>query len=250
MRVVITFLIISIAAMADPSQRPDNGPFGELTVLEVASEVEVNKFIQEVSDIVQGSRTEPGNIAWYVQQSDSDKKKFIFYTRWKNGLAFDEHFKLIQAYLDKTKPYTTADVTFYKPVDVLPGEDNRELLLGGWKLVSFTIDPKGEKIQFCGKEGKSTGILQYERTGFMSAAINCQPMDPDAPAKDYQGMLFYSGKFDVKGNSVLHHISNSSSPTLIGQTFTRTIQKIDNQSLVLGGTFGKDGKEFEIYWTK
>ena len=52
-----------------------------------------DQFMNEFKKIVQPSLSEPGNIAWFVQQSDEDPTNIVFYTRWINEDALHFHLK-------------------------------------------------------------------------------------------------------------------------------------------------------------
>lgn len=64
------------------------------------------KFMTALNKIVKPSIAEPGNIAWYVQQSVSDPTNIVFYTRWRNEEALQTHLKSqpLVDYISETAP--------------------------------------------------------------------------------------------------------------------------------------------------
>ncbi len=115
-------------------------------------------------------------------------------------------------------------------------------LLGGWKLTQFLIG----STPFCkGAYGK----LIYEKTGYVSVAINCPGIvTTQDPAFDYHGSLFYSGRFHLQGSAIIHRISNSNVPNLIGKNVARTIESLSTHALVLTGNLGD--KSLRIEWKR
>jgi hypothetical protein len=120
-------------------------------------------------------------------------------------------------------------------------------LFGKWELTKFlVISADGQAVEFC--EG-AYGNLIYDAKGGMSVGINCGSVVPkEAPAYEYGGMLFYSGTFKIKGNAVVHLISNSTTASLIGKTVTREVESLTKNSLVLVGKLGV--KSLRIEWKK
>lgn len=121
-------------------------------------------------------------------------------------------------------------------------------LYGSWALQDFTLTRAGHIQAFC--EG-AHGTLTYERTGYVSVAINCPANYPQpAPADVSGGMLFYAGTFQVVGDSVHHHIENSNRADLMGSTLIRRLERLTTRRLVLTGRLGASGDELFISWTK
>lgn len=124
---------------------------------------------------------------------------------------------------------------------------NQSKLYGGWQLTEFEmISKSGESQAFC---SGMTGKIIYEKAGEMSVSINCsaEASEPE-PADEYHRMLFYAAKFEIKGDEVIHHISNSSQASLIGKSVTRKVARLTDHELVLTGPLG-DGS-LRIVWKK
>ncbi len=224
------------------------GTLGLLSFIKVKPGAE-KQFIEEVAKIVEPSRSEPGNVAWYVQQSKEDPTEFVFYTRWADKKALTDHLTsapLID-YLARTKPLLEEEkgdkkpvrLVEFAPIDNIPSLEEKKLLFGAWTLRKFTIISKeGKKVPFC--DG-AKGSIMYQESGSMSVSINCAD-----PAK----FLFYAGKFRREGNSLMHSISNSNLQYLIGTDVVRSIEALTDRSLVLGGKFGGDGQTLRIEWER
>ncbi len=109
-------------------------------------------------------------------------------------------------------------------------------LTGTWDLKDFVlISQDGEESLFC--EG-AKGKIIYEHGGGVAVAINCE--DPEK-------FLFYSGTFEIKGDDVIHEITNSNRADLIGKKLSRKIELTDTR-LLLTGRFGNGSLRIE--WTK
>ena len=80
-----------------------NDVFAMLTILKVKPGTE-DAFKKEVAHIVEPTLAEPDNIAWYVQQSETDSTEFLFYTRWPNNDALKKHLESpeLKKYLENT----------------------------------------------------------------------------------------------------------------------------------------------------
>lgn len=97
--------------------------FSMLTYLKVKPGTE-GQFIEEVQTIIKASRSEPRNIAWYVQQSQSDPTEFMYYTRWPDQAALDYHLKSapLASYIARTSKLLEPgypQFARYNPIDYL-----------------------------------------------------------------------------------------------------------------------------------
>jgi quinol monooxygenase YgiN len=78
--------------------------------------------------IVKPTLAEPGNIAWYVQESVSDPTSIVFYTRWKSELALQLHLKSkpLVDYIAETAPLLELgypQIVRFHPIDQLRHEN-------------------------------------------------------------------------------------------------------------------------------
>jgi len=114
-------------------------------------------------------------------------------------------------------------------------------LIGTWKLQSLqsrTAD--GETTYPWGEE--PVGYIMYSADGFVSVII----MEPERPrfssgdlrgapqemALAYQSCLAYCGRYEVRGDSMTHHILACTFPNWVGVDQHR-ILKLDDDTLVL-----------------
>jgi quinol monooxygenase YgiN len=124
-----TVLLLSVLVGSLTSFAADTGekPIGLLTYLHLKPGTEEG-FKAEVAKIVRVSRAEPGNIAWYVQQSVEDPTQVVFYTRWANEAALDWHLKSqpIVDYIRKTAPMLAEPVRLvrFDPLDLSAGSED------------------------------------------------------------------------------------------------------------------------------
>ena len=119
---VITFCTLQMAlANSALSKKATNESFTVLTYITVKPGFE-EKFRKEVATIVEPSRAEAGNLAWFVQESKDDPRQFVFFTRWVNEAALDSHLKSapLADYLKRTAPFLAepARLVRFKPVDL------------------------------------------------------------------------------------------------------------------------------------
>ena len=91
-----------------------------LSYLKIKSGYE-DRFRKEISTIIEASRSEPGNIAWFVQESKEDPDQFVFYTRWVDEEALTQHLQSppLASYLKRTAPFLAepAKLVRFTPVD-------------------------------------------------------------------------------------------------------------------------------------
>ena len=112
-------------------------------------------------------------------------------------------------------------------------------LCGSWRLVSFELrNPNGELSYPFGRD--ATGYLFYNADGFMSAAFmgsnRAQPKSSDladtAKGVNFDAFNAYCGRFEVRGERVIHHVEVSSLPQWTGRDQER-IFKLDGDRLIL-----------------
>ena len=129
--------------------------------------------------------------------------------------------------------------------------NNETLLRGSYTLDEFQIVSRDMKERpFC---KKATGVIIYEKSGYMSVAINCPPAEnfgPSEPADRYGRMLFYTGKYRLNnlGDTIVHTITNTSYAPILGKDIDRKIADISEKSLELTGDFGED--TLRITWDR
>ncbi len=111
-------------------------------------------------------------------------------------------------------------------------------LMGAGDLTKFVlISSSGEETpycsgqhgRFCTREALHVGLDQL-RLGRADA--------------------FLRGRFEIKGDEVIHHVKNASDPTLIGKTLARKVERVTASSLVLTGKLGGATRELRIEWKR
>lgn len=119
------------------------------------------------------------------------------------------------------------------------GESAREVLYGSWRLVSFELRaPSGELSYPFGRD--AVGYVFYNAQGYMSAAFmganRAQPKSTDladtAKGVNFDAFNAYCGRFEVRGDRVIHHVEVSSLPQWSGHDQER-IFKVDGDRLIL-----------------
>jgi hypothetical protein len=122
-------------------------------------------------------------------------------------------------------------------------ESIKEKIIGTWKLVSWVYtDAKGEVIHYFGRD--ATGILMYDRHGFMNAQLmkaQRQPFASDSirggtPFETYNAFhsyLAYFGKYyEDKPGEMVHIVEGSLFPNWAGNKEVR-YGKIEDDLLIL-----------------
>ena len=109
-----------------------------------------------------------------------------------------------------------------------------EQICGSWRLVEFKIKKNGLTKDW--RRG-AHGILIYSGDGYMSVSINSY----SEKKEDWiDSVLFYAGKYQIDGNSVIHNVMNATSNDRLNKPMIRTA-KVKNKTLLLSaeGDFGK-----------
>jgi hypothetical protein len=139
----------------------------------------------------------------------------------------------------------------------------KEQIMGTWKLVSWTYkNEKGEEIDYFGKD--CTGILMYEKNGYMNAQLmkgSRQPFasdsinggTPDETHHAFHSYLAYFGRYyEENPGEMTHIVEGSLFPNWIGNKEIR-YGKIEGNKLILSTPpipAGKSEIVFNITWEK
>jgi len=109
-------------------------------------------------------------------------------------------------------------------------------LVGTWRLQSYTILEDGKEKPWC---VAPFGIISYYANGYMAVGINCRDAAGQLVANP-KDMVFYTGTYDIQnGNTVVHHVENSSELSRISQHLERSAElKGDVVTLTGKGTKG------------
>jgi hypothetical protein len=119
----------------------------------------------------------------------------------------------------------------------------KDQIIGTWKLVSWTYkNEKGEEVHYFGKN--STGILMYDRHGYMNAQLmkeNRAPFasdsinggSPDETYGAFHSYLAYFGKYyEENPGEMTHIVEGSLFPNWVGNKEIR-YGRIEGNKLIL-----------------
>ncbi len=142
------------------------------------------------------------------------------------------------------------------------GEALAEALVGAWHLVAWEIRrPEGQVILPFGPGAR--GLLLYSPDGWMSATVfeagRC-PLEASVPrkaplearARAFDGFFHYAGRFHVEGDEVVHTVTTSLNPGLVGTTQRRRA-RLSGRGLSLSATevlAGGLSREHHLTWTR
>ncbi len=119
-------------------------------------------------------------------------------------------------------------------------------LVGTWILEkSENPMPDGTIVSYC---TGVQGMIIYTQEGYVSVALNCDPVGHGKEPADISGRkFFYAGTYEFDGKNVVHTMLNTSQPELIGNGFSREVT-IKDTLLVLTGV--NQGQTFSAYWRR
>lgn len=128
-----------------------------------------------------------------------------------------------------------------------------EELVGAWRVVSHCfLDEQGATSDGpCGPH--AAGLLIYDVHGFVSAALmRTEPADEDAtgpgggPPATYMG---YSGRWQVKGDVVVHEVVVSSHSRIVNTEQVRDF-RVDGDRLTLRERLGDSSRFLVLEWQR
>lgn len=115
-------------------------------------------------------------------------------------------------------------------------------LMGTWRLVSFELRTEdGEASYPFGPD--AIGYIMYNEDGFMSvsfmsanrrkfASADIKAATAEERAAAAEGFLTYSGRYEIQGDKVIHHIEVSFFPNWVGTDLVRTFE-VEGDKLLL-----------------
>jgi hypothetical protein len=123
-------------------------------------------------------------------------------------------------------------------------------LHGVWDLESFSILNNEKKRQPWGFD--ATGLLIYTPDGHVSVAINrfaawSSTGRPTEPADASARSLFYAGRYEVRGPSIVHFVEVASNPARLGVPQRRRVVLEDG---LLTLTTEDQGVWAELVWRR
>lgn len=122
MKKLVLFLALAASGVRAHDPKPETErTVAYLTRLKLKPGTET-AFLKEVRTIIDFSRAEPGNIAWFVQQSVDDPTEIVFYTRWVDQAAIEWHLNAdpVKRYIERSNALLAepARLTRYRPLDI------------------------------------------------------------------------------------------------------------------------------------
>lgn len=92
---------------------------------------------------------------------------------------------------------------------------------GTWTLEAFEIEDTSKKVAPWGQG--THGLLIYSATGHVSVSINkaVESQSENELEDLFDSILFYSGTYQVDGNTIRHQVTNASNPARIGKEMIR-----------------------------
>jgi hypothetical protein len=119
-------------------------------------------------------------------------------------------------------------------------------LVGAWKLTSFEMHSSHKQSPPC---YSPSGLLTYTATGYVSVGFNCMKTnDSKQPSFKLDDMTFYTGKYVVKGNNVIHITQNGSGPDYYDKKLLRKIDLLTDNELVL--SLKQEGNLIVLKWDR
>ncbi len=97
----------------------------------------------------------------------------------------------------------------------------RDEIFGSWSLERFDIVSPEGVVKPWGE--KASGLLIYSPDGHMSVSINraLDKSEPNESKAIFDSILFYSGTFQIDGNTIRHQVTQASNPSRIGKEMIR-----------------------------
>lgn len=97
---------------------------------------------------------------------------------------------------------------------------SQTFLQGAWRLTDFALeDPSGDRKPW---GSQVRGLLIYDPSGRMSVSINKAIEKSSSEAQDtLDAMLFYSGRYRVEEDRIIHDVEIASDPERVGKELVR-----------------------------
>lgn len=135
-------------------------------------------------------------------------------------------------------------------------------LLGAWSLVDWRVESLGNGRVTWPFGSDADGLLLYAPSGWMSAtmsqrqrsrlsAASVRQADEASRARLVGEYLAYSGRWSIDGNSVVHEVTLSLNPVLIGTRQVREVAFLGDD-LVLSATEAEAGQSrvHRLHWRR
>lgn len=118
---------------------------------------------------------------------------------------------------------------------------SRELVVGRWELISWLTHVGEETVRPLGERPR--GALLYTADGWMAVQImapNRERVESQDPlggseherAQAYAGCVAYCGRYELKGDRIVHRVELSLFPNWSGEEQTRFLELTDGQLIL------------------
>lgn len=139
---------------------------------------------------------------------------------------------------------------------------NKEFIVGTWRLASFHgRNADGYLRPALGENAQ--GLLVYTAEGYMIAVLSEVGRLPFR-SRDFRGgtseealgainsYISYSGRYEVDGDTVTHHVEMSLFPNWIGRDQVRNLKFVEGNLVLTTPAFHLSGDEwtFELVWER
>jgi hypothetical protein len=118
-------------------------------------------------------------------------------------------------------------------------------LIGSWEQTGMEFrDQTGKTVK---KDTAVKGLIIYSTDGHMAVSI-----ESPEPRGEMGAFTSYTGRYEIAGNTVKHHITMSSNPKLVGTTQVR-IAELSGDNLTLKAErslAGPPGSTSVISWRR
>jgi hypothetical protein len=128
----------------------------------------------------------------------------------------------------------------------IPNYTMTHILTGAWQIISWQISYSDNRAITEPFGHNPTGLIIYADNGWMSVSINSQPREVSEPelslrqrpykalAQAYKSYFHYAGTYEVEGNDIYHHVTQSLNPDFVGSVQKRKIELNGNKLTLTG----------------
>jgi Lipocalin-like domain len=139
---------------------------------------------------------------------------------------------------------------------------NQKAIVGTWQLVSFHgRNANGDLRSALGENAQ--GLLVYTPDGYMIAILSAAGRPPFR-SSDFRGgtpeealqavnsYISYSGRYEINGDTITHHVEMSLYPNWTGQDQIRNLRFEENKLILSTPAFLLSGDKwtFELVWER
>ena len=122
-------------------------------------------------------------------------------------------------------------------------------LHGTWRLVGRRVTDAQGKVSYPTGENPR-GFIMYAPDGYMAVEFFMPMKGPDGALADR--FFAYAGRYELSGDTMLHHMEISAQPDNIGKTFERKVS-FEGENLILSSSpdpNGGPGSRGDMIWRR